>query len=690
MPSPKRSSSLADVGIRCGLCICASVGVSCVYTVISPSLNLYLSVGLVLLAVVLSLIIPHVLLAIFVTLFFSSFAILVAGLEDVHHIEKLPAFHAQNITRFLSKKAIIAEARDEAFQLTHMHDEHRKGGIEALQTHMHDEHRKGGIEAPQHVDGQEEPRLDELMKRMRTALAPFQYQYLTHLGLLNSSSCEAKYSDEIKNSFIPGCPSAGCIAQATLEAAKAQCKQHEDCGGITRVGTRFELRSGQNARHSPNDEASWTRLPCPGSVVPERASGSNLWSAFAKVMDEALDDPSLHLNSTLRAPRADDSIYLSVSSYRDDSCPWTVRRAFERADHPERVNVGIVQINCESQTGCKWSTGWANTRRIIDRPGADVDCWKEFCSSKLGAPHCKAGRVRILRLTEALALGPFFTRYLNAKLWRGETFYMQIDAHIGFRSGWDTTIVDQMKRTPTYPMSIISSYPPDGSPKSTHAWPASKGPAHVPPEALCQCTFEASPGWNKVPRQTVRLQHSWREFNPSANGNDPKRPRQSAFVAAGFFIAHSSILQNVPFDPFLPFLFMGEEIALSFRFWTSGYDIYAPTDVIVNHDYGRHEAPKFWETVDMVFSRPGTYNEINHLMVQRVQHLVGMTEAATENDVTREVPSLLTRAEQFSAGKARSGKDFAKFMGIAWERHEQTPPSWCIHGETPPWAHATA
>ena len=54
-------------------------------------------------------------------------------------------------------------------------------------------------------------------------------------------------------------------------------------------------------------------------------------------------------------------------------------------------------------------------------------------------------------------------------------------------------------------------------------------------------------------------------------------PAFAPFTAAGYFVAHSAFLHEVPFDPFLPWIFMGEEIIMSTRLWTSGYDIFSPT-----------------------------------------------------------------------------------------------------------------
>jgi [Skp1-protein]-hydroxyproline N-acetylglucosaminyltransferase len=41
-------------------------------------------------------------------------------------------------------------------------------------------------------------------------------------------------------------------------------------------------------------------------------------------------------------------------------------------------------------------------------------------------------------------------------------------------------------------------------------------------------------------------------------------------MAAGFFFVSGQFLIDVPFDPYLPWIFMGEEILLSSRAYTSG------------------------------------------------------------------------------------------------------------------------
>jgi len=403
-----------------------------------------------------------------------------------------------------------------------------------------------------------------------------------------------------------------------------------------------------------------------------RATAQKVWTTFRQAMENALDDKSLHLDTT-HPTREDGSVFISVSSYRDPTCSNTVKSVFERADNPNLVNVGIVQQNCESEHGCFWGDGWANTRRWHPRDGKDPDCVMDFCASEAGKPHCDAGRVRILRLSEHQAYGPLFSRYLNSKLWRGENYFMQIDAHSNFRQGWDTTAIEMLKRTPSYPNSVLSAYPAQGMAASNSEWSRARGLSEGRVQGLCGLSFEQVNG-----RTTMRLQ-------PTTIHSDKAQKTgvapYSAFVAAGFFFTHGSYVDKVPADPFMPYIFMGEEMELSIRMWTNGFDIYAPTVNVIRHEYERHDSPKFWETVNMVFNDGAMHNAVSALILQRVQNLVDFPEAHSANQV--HPFDVIARMDQFGIGENRSREMFLNTMGVDVENKRQRVPKWCSQGSTP-------
>mmetsp|Transcript_13792 Transcript_13792/g.17993 ORF Transcript_13792/g.17993 Transcript_13792/m.17993 type:complete len:611 (-) Transcript_13792:1379-3211(-) len=513
------------------------------------------------------------------------------------------------------------------------------------------------------------PDLEELMKRLDSSLRPYQMEYLRTQALKAGErppQCERMWKNPMKGYFLRGCLSDDCFTYQDFELAKQKCEADDKCGGIVSSENGHQLRKSSNPEVSTEPETAYPfKLSC-----AKRATPLGVWEAFSSTLKSAIEDESLRLDTSYGPAREDDSIYLSIATYRDESCPFTLKQAFERAEKPEKLFVGIVQQNCNHD--CMTGTGWGNTRRWVEG-NPDIDCAMEFCSHPNTKAYCDNSQIRIFRLEETQAYGPFFSRFLNSKLWRGETFYVQIDAHTEFRQNWDTSLVRQMKSTPSYPFSVISNYPPSGSPKMERYWGANTALFEGLPSALCGCRFENAGGKHK----TVRLIQTSRRLSRSGH-SDASIPQKSAFVAAGFFIAHGSIVDNVPFDPFMPYLFMGEEIALSVRFWTSGYDIYAPSVNVFRHEYVRKEGPKFWESVAMIFSNPGIHNALTDLIIPRVQILLGFDVGAAGRDAV--VPqSVVTMSENYSVGSKRSVSDFVSTTGIHLNRLQQVSPAWCTH-----------
>lgn len=61
--------------------------------------------------------------------------------------------------------------------------------------------------------------------------------------------------------------------------------------------------------------------------------------------------------------------------------------------------------------------------------------------------------------------------------------------------------------------------------------------------------------------------------------------------AAGFNFGPSSMIQDVPYDPKLDFLFFGEELSMAVRLYTHGYDLYAPPLSVLYHLWSRAHRP---------------------------------------------------------------------------------------------------
>lgn len=306
----------------------------------------------------------------------------------------------------------------------------------------------------------------------------------------------------------------------------------------------------------------------------KHATHHGIWSAYHDLVTKNLYPWDQEYLSRMPPRRQDGSIYLSVVSFRDEFCVETLKEAFNKAKHPDNLFIGLVQQNCEEEK-C----------RRGNKVGSDPDCYNLFCSSATGKKYCNDRQIRLLRMKETESLGPYIARYFASKLWIGEQWYMQIDSHMNFVQDWDALSIQMLEKAPSE-KPVISHLPP---PNTSNLEEKMEAPA----PRLCGPIFATS----DIEGQIVRLEGSYNYDRVKID-----TPRFAPFVAAGYLIAHSDVLRDVPFDPFLPYLFLGEEILLSARLWTSGYDIFSPTISLVGHRYERNQQPKFWEAIHMAFT----------------------------------------------------------------------------------------
>lgn len=389
----------------------------------------------------------------------------------------------------------------------------------------------------------------------------------------------------------------------------------------------------------------------------KHATFENIWKAYHDLTVKTLypwDQEYLH-----RMPprRNDGSIFLSIASYRDEMCNTTLYNAFAKAKYPDQLFVGLVQQNCHEN--CQ--SGVLENITTVQVP-PDPDCYQLFCqSSDLGKTRCH--QVRLLDIDEAESLGPYAARYLASKLWHGESWYMQIDAHMTFAQDWDALCLAMLHDAPSS-KPVISHYPL----YHTVDLEAKKG---KPSSRLCGPVFANT----DLESQIIRLEGSG-IYDPKYLKIPPFAP----FAAAGFLIAHSSMLKEVPFDPFLPWIFMGEEIIMSSRLWTSGYDIFSPTTSVVGHWYVRRHKPKFWESVHRAFTF-GVHTPLQMMILDRIKYQLGYPESALDMLPDR---SIVTAVDSYSMGIKRSLKRFLKIVGLDMVTKQVTQTEWCEKGYPPP------
>jgi len=233
---------------------------------------------------------------------------------------------------------------------------------------------------------------------------------------------------------------------------------------------------------------------------------------------------------------------------------------YEQAKYPQRVFVGVCQQNKEG----------------------DDDCLSK----------CRewAKNVRVARLKHTDAKGPTYARYVCATLYKGEDFFFQIDSHTKFVSDWDARLIrmiEQIEQSGLSHRPIISHYPRTYE----EADSVKAGDTHVP--LMCRAF------WNS---------RGMLSFQGAETSDTENEPRRHYYLAGGMLFARGAFLHDVPYDPLLPYLFVGEEILHSARAYTAGYDVFNPTENIVFHFYTREKENKIW-TDNPTYSDMDAFNK---------------------------------------------------------------------------------
>ena len=134
-----------------------------------------------------------------------------------------------------------------------------------------------------------------------------------------------------------------------------------------------------------------------------------------------------------------ETIFVAIASYRDFQCRQTVESIFTRAAHPERIRVAVVdQIDKTVDEACS-------------QPESP-------CEDNPNQVLCKyKSQIDFYTMEAQFAMGPVFARHLGNRMYRGEYFAIQCDAHVDFVLDWDKSIIQQWKNAKNE-MAVMTAY----------------------------------------------------------------------------------------------------------------------------------------------------------------------------------------------------------------------------------------
>lgn len=261
------------------------------------------------------------------------------------------------------------------------------------------------------------------------------------------------------------------------------------------------------------------RTPATWTVIPYSASEGWLEPARGPVA---------------RAPR----ILVSVASYRDPDLASTLADLLATATSPEQLRVVVCWQHAPEEVLPDWM-------RAPQFDILDVDCRD--------------------------SLGSCWARSLVMERWGGEDWYLQIDSHMRFAPGWDSTLLSQASLTGSW-KPILSAPAP----------PFTVGGGRWYDSPLCSEFAGFRP--NGIP--DIRL-----AFLPSDAVNGP--PVRARSLCGHFLFAPGSFTRDVPYDREM--YFSWEEATMAVRAFTHGYDLFHPTTAVAWHEYSRDYRARHWD-----------------------------------------------------------------------------------------------
>ncbi|MEO8836251.1 MAG: GlcNAc-transferase family protein [Caldimonas sp.] len=294
-------------------------------------------------------------------------------------------------------------------------------------------------------------------------------------------------------------------------------------------------------------------------------------------------------------------IFIGIPSYRDRETQWTVDDLFRRAEHPERLTVGIC-----------WQL----------EPQDEESCFER--------PYSRPEQVVESRVPAQASLGSSWARAQALALAGDEEYVLMIDAHMRFVDAWDSRLIAALESA-------------SGERTALSGWL----PAYSPPNVL----QPAPPGqtWLIGARELTPAEHpSVLRLGPVAALREQVPPLAlTPFVVGNFLFARRAMFDAVPIDPHI--YMYGQEIALSARLWTHGYDVWQPRDPLLFH---------YWKPAEI--HRADAYKahagERVARSAARVRHLLGLEQS--------EDPAALLDLDRYGHGKVRRLDDLWRAAGV--------------------------
>jgi [Skp1-protein]-hydroxyproline N-acetylglucosaminyltransferase len=291
-------------------------------------------------------------------------------------------------------------------------------------------------------------------------------------------------------------------------------------------------------------------------------------------------------------------IFVSIASYRDSQCSYTLQNIIDTAFKPENLVIALYQQNDVS----------------------DPECFSHI--------NTKGATIKNIKTEHINAKGPCWARFILQQLWDGEEYFLQIDSHTRFVQDWDLICIEELKLCNKYENNFkvcLTNY--------VSLYNLENGKCDIEPlrGPLYVVDIDKDDGFFRFNSLFVKTLNNI--------------PQKSKGWSGCFSFSKSNIILDSPYDPYTPFLFFGEEMDIFARLFTRGWTIYAPSVPVCFTVFDRSYRKTFWEHPDQI--------QVSELSKLRLYYRFGLI-----NNIVDELKKDITR---YSLGKERTFKDFLKY-----------------------------
>ena len=300
------------------------------------------------------------------------------------------------------------------------------------------------------------------------------------------------------------------------------------------------------------------------------------------------------------------TILLHLPAYRDPELIPTIKDALDKAKYPKRIHFGICR-QFDPQDGFDDLTEYKKDKRF---------------------------KIYECHYTEAKGL-PWARAIINEQLLTDEDYVCQLDSHHRFAQDWDETLINMhLDLEAKGYKPIIAGYSPLYNPMTD---PVGRSMEPWQSQFVCFYPFGTifiRPG----------LLHGYQNMT---------EPPMARFLCGHFDFARAEWAKEIKHDPDI--YFSGEEINLTVRSYTHGYDFFHPHKIVVWHSTMREERSGMLKWDDD-YKVGINFEEKNHYGRKKIRCLFRVEEDDSI-DLTG-----------YDLGTVRTLRDYEKYAGIHFKK----------------------